>query len=129
MNMRKSIGALLLCLMIVALAGCGSGGGSATSAGNSLPSGSDTGSGGGATATATGVAKLSWNPPQSGAAIGFKVYYGTSPGTYSSSVNVGMTSSYTVNGLAPGTYYFVVTAVDSSGNESGYSNEASKTIS
>ncbi|HJV65773.1 MAG TPA: hypothetical protein VJ550_08570 [Geomonas sp.] len=40
-----------------------------------------------------------------------------------------MTSNYTVTGLETGTYYFTVTAVDSSGNESGYSNEARKTIS
>jgi hypothetical protein len=30
--------------------------------------------------------------------------------------------------LPPGTYYFVVTDVDASGQESGYSNEAMKTI-
>ena len=86
----------------------------------------------GATASAgstssTGVAKLSWNPALDGA-TGFKVYYGTSPRSYSTTINVGMVSTYSLTGLAPGTYYFTVTAYDASGNESGYSNEASKTI-
>ena len=82
--------------------------------------------------TPTGVAKLSWAAPTNADGTpftdiaGFKVYYGTSPGTYSSSINVGMTTSYSVNGLAPGTYYFTVTTCDSSGNESGFSNEAAK---
>jgi hypothetical protein len=35
-----------------------------------------------------------------------------------------MVSSYVVSGLASGTYYIAVTSYDSSGNESGYSNEA-----
>jgi hypothetical protein len=115
-------------LVIVFLAGCGSGGGSAASADNPATSGS-----GGGTVT-TGVAKLSWGAPTNAdgtpftGIAGFKIYYGTSPGTYSSSLNVGMTTSYSIEGLAPGTYYFTVTACDSSGNESSYSNEASKTI-
>jgi hypothetical protein len=33
-----------------------------------------------------------------------------------------------VSNLAPGTYYFVVTAIDAAGLESGYSNRAQKTI-
>ena len=37
-------------------------------------------------------------------------------------------SSYTVSNLAPATYYFVVTAVNSVGIESDVSNMASKTI-
>lgn len=115
-------------LFIVSLAGCGSGGGSASLAGNPGVSGS------GEVTTTTGVATLSWNSPANsdGATFksfaGFKVYYGTKPGTYSNSLYVGMTTSYSFNGLAPGTYYFAVTTCDSSGNESDFSNEASKTI-
>jgi len=37
-------------------------------------------------------------------------------------------ASYVIDSLLPGTYYFVVTATDTSGNESVYSNEASKSI-
>ena len=78
-------------------------------------------------AAGTGVAKLSWDSSQEGVA-GFVIYYGTSPGTYSYTINAGNVSTYTVSGLASGTYYFAVTAVDSSGAQSPYSNEASKTI-
>jgi hypothetical protein len=37
-------------------------------------------------------------------------------------------TAYTVTGLPTGTHYFAVTAFDTSGNESDYSNEVSKTI-
>src|SRR5262249_15995791 len=40
------------------------------------------------------------------------------------------TTNYTVTGLQNGTtYFFVITAYDSAGNESTYSNEVSKSIS
>jgi hypothetical protein len=133
MSMIKPLSALFLSfLVIISLAGCGSGGGSTPSAGNSLPSSSDGGSTGGTTSTggtaSTGVVKLSWDPPQAGV-TGINVHYGTSSGTYTSTINAGLASDYSVSGLASGTYYFVVTAYDSSGNESVYSNEVQAIIS
>ena len=84
-----------------------------------------------------GVATLNWIPPtttKDGSALndlaGYKLHYGTSPGSYSSTIviaNPGITT-YVVENLLPATYYFVVTAFDSSGIDSSYSNEASKTI-
>ncbi len=78
---------------------------------------------------------LSWNAPTTntdGTALtdlaGYKIYYGTASGNYTTTINVGNVTTYTINNLAPGTYYFAATAVNSAGNESGYSNEASKTI-
>lgn len=59
---------------------------------------------------------------------GYKVYVGNASGTYGPPINVGNQTTYTVTGLAPGTYYFAVTAYDSIGNESSYSNEVFKTI-
>ncbi len=83
-----------------------------------------------------GSATLSWTPPTTntdGTALtdlaGFKVYYGTASGSYTQVVNVGYVTTYTVNNLTSGTYYFAVTAYDTSGYESGYSNQVSKTIS
>ena len=70
---------------------------------------------------------LSWTA--SAGAATYNVYRGTSPGAESASpVATGVTSaSYTDSGLANGTtYYYTVTAVNSSGT-SGYSNEASAT--
>jgi hypothetical protein len=85
-----------------------------------------------------GSATLSWTPPTEntdGSALtnlaGFKIYYGTSEGNYTSTVdlnNPGL-SSYMVENLAGGnTYYFVMTAYDSNGNESAYSVVGSKSI-
>jgi hypothetical protein len=59
---------------------------------------------------------------------GYKLHYGASPDVYSTTVTLGNSTSYVLNNLAPGTYYFVVTAVNSAGIESTFSNEAWKTI-
>jgi len=60
---------------------------------------------------------------------GYRLYYGTSAGSYSQNVDVGNVISYSTDSLplAEDTlYYFVVTAYTSAG-ESGYSNEISWT--
>jgi len=61
---------------------------------------------------------------------GFIVYHGTEPGVYPHSVSLpSPTITSTVfEGLAIGTHYFVVTAYDTSDNESEYSGEVSKVI-
>ncbi len=86
---------------------------------------------------ATGSAVLSWLPPTQNSdgspltnLAGYKVYWGTSPGTYPNSVtlnNPGL-ATYVVANLVPGTYYFVMTAFNTIGAESLQSNPASKTI-
>jgi hypothetical protein len=75
---------------------------------------------------------LSWNAPTTNTdgtpltdLAGYKVHMGTSSGNYTTVVDIGNVTTYTVSNLAPGTYYFVVTAYDSSNIESGFSNEAS----
>ncbi|MBK7549801.1 MAG: fibronectin type III domain-containing protein [Rhodoferax sp.] len=62
---------------------------------------------------------------------GYRVYYGTSSGSYvqvrGAGLNAGPTATYTVTGLQSGQrYYFAVTAYDAAGNESTYSAEVSK---
>jgi len=59
---------------------------------------------------------------------GYKVYYGASPGEYSEVVDVGNVTSYTASKLPPGSHYFAVTAYNSVGDESEYSDEVSKTV-
>ena len=61
---------------------------------------------------------------------GYKVYYGTSSGSYTTPIEVGKdVTTYAVKTLSAGTtYYFTVTAYNEIGNESDYSNEVSKTI-
>jgi hypothetical protein len=83
-----------------------------------------------------GFATLSWDAPTTNAdgtpltdLAGYKVYYGTSSHTYSQNINIGNVTTYTIDNLTEGvTYYFATTAYDTAGNESEYSNEASKTI-
>jgi fibronectin type III domain protein len=60
----------------------------------------------------------------------FKVYWGTTQGTYSQSTKISSATArtYTVNGLTTGKWYFVVTALNSNGDESPYSNVWSKTV-
>ncbi|MEW5801617.1 MAG: Ig-like domain-containing protein [bacterium] len=67
---------------------------------------------------------LSWSPNSEPDLAGYKVYYGLETGTYSNFFDVGNTTTYTLHGLRAGvTYYFVVVAYDTAGNESAYSEE------
>ncbi|RMH35376.1 MAG: fibronectin type III domain-containing protein, partial [Nitrospirae bacterium] len=76
-----------------------------------------------------GSATLTWDPNTESDLAGYNVYQGTSSGIYGPPINVGNTTTYTVTGLQDGQqYFFAVTAYDTSGNESGPSNEVSKTI-
>jgi fibronectin type 3 domain-containing protein len=58
------------------------------------------------------------------------VYRGTVSGGPYTKVNAAVDSQPTFmdSGLASGTYYYVVTSVDSSGTESGFSNEVQVVI-
>jgi hypothetical protein len=88
-------------------------------------------------AVATGSAILSWTPPlqnTDGSSLtnlaGYRVYFGTAPGDYPNSIGItspGL-SSYVVEQLTAGTWYFVLTAVNSAGQESAFSNAGSKQI-
>ncbi len=76
-----------------------------------------------------GAADLSWNANTEPDLSGYKVYYGASSGNYGTPISVGNTTSHSLTNLSDGTYFFAVTAIDTSGNESGFSNEVSKTLS
>jgi len=78
-------------------------------------------------------AGLAWDAVTVPALSGYRVYFGTAPGTYLQSVgqgiSVGNATTYTITGLASGTrYYFAVTDFDTLGQESSYSNEVFKDI-
>ena len=73
---------------------------------------------------------LAWNPSGSSGIAGYRLYYGTSSGSYSNSRNIVGGTTTTVAGLAPGqTYYFVITSFNSAGLESLPSNQVSFTAS
>jgi chitodextrinase len=78
-------------------------------------------------------ATLAWDAVTAASLSGYRIYYGTAPGTYVQAighgVNVGNVTTFTVTGLSSGTrYYFAATAYDTSNNESAYSNEITKII-
>jgi hypothetical protein len=76
--------------------------------------------------------ELTWDPP--GGTLptelaGYRVYYGTSSRDYSNTIDVGSVTDYVVANLDAGsTYYFAVTTLGINGDESAYSNEASKSL-
>jgi hypothetical protein len=81
--------------------------------------------------TVAGTAGLAWNANIDIDLTGYKVYRGTASGTYGAPLTTlpKTTTSYTATGLQTGTtYFFVITAYDSAGNESIFSNEVSKSI-
>lgn len=83
------------------------------------------------TAPATSSATLSWNPNTDADLAGYKVYRSTTSGVYGAPVATlpSNVTSYQFTSLQAGfTYFFVVSAYDSAGNESGFSTEVSKSI-
>ncbi len=58
------------------------------------------------------------------------VYFGTSQGVYPNQIYIDSpgVSDYVVENLAPATYYFVATVINSAGIESGYSNEITRVV-
>jgi len=72
------------------------------------------------------IFRISWNDNIEEDLAGYKVHYGTRSGEYTYAIDVGNFTSVDIGEFIPGmTYYFVVTAYDTSGNESGPSKEVS----
>ena len=72
---------------------------------------------------------LKWDPNTDTEVTGAIVYYGNASRNYPYHTNLGNVTRATVNGLQAGlTYYFAVTATNSAGLESDYSNEVSASI-
>jgi hypothetical protein len=78
--------------------------------------------------TATSVT-LAWDHSSSSGIAGYRLYYGTSSGTYPNILDVGNATIATIPNLAAGqTYYFVVTDYDTAGLESAPSNQVSLAV-
>jgi hypothetical protein len=72
---------------------------------------------------------LAWDANNDPDLDGYKVYYGSSSGNYSNSIDVGNVLEHTISGLQEGvTYYFAAKAYDTNDNESGFSEEITYTI-
>lgn len=71
-------------------------------------------------------AALAWTQSSSPMVVTNGIYYGVASGVYTNRTLIAATTAYTVSNLVAGvTYFFAATALDSLGNESPYSNEAS----
>lgn len=71
---------------------------------------------------------LAWNRNPASDIAGYRLYYGTSSGTYTWLIDAGNTLAFTVLGLTAGqTYYFVATDYNTAGVESPRSNEVTYT--
>lgn len=117
--MKNCCRLLTVLLIVLFVASCGGGGG------------------GGAVAVPTGTASLAWTPPttnDNGTTLtdlaGFKVHYGTSSGLYTSTIVISSptATNYTATLPAGATYFFVITAYNTSGIESLPTNEGSKKL-
>lgn len=87
--------------------------------------------------TGSGWAKLSWVAPTENTdnslltdLAGFKIYYGTASGNYEKTIDIPNKdeTTYTLSGLSKETWYFVMTAYNTSGIESAYSIEVFKDV-
>jgi hypothetical protein len=98
-----------------------------------------TGSAGSAVAMASvdilGVATLRWQAPTQnvdGSALtglaGYRVYYGSISRSYTDQRSLAATATRIDVQLTAGTYYFAMTAIDTEGNESAYSNEVVRIV-
>ena len=70
--------------------------------------------------------QVNWNPNTEEDLAGYRLYVGTASGQYGEPVDVGNVTGHVME-ITPqhgATYYFALTAYDTSGNESGYSDEA-----
>ena len=88
--------------------------------------------------TVVGSATLQWTPPtenSDGSSLtnlaGYRVHYGRSPTQLSQTVEItnSSLSTYVVENLSSGTWYFAVVTVNTGGTTSVLSNVAAKTIS
>ncbi len=86
---------------------------------------------------ATGSASIHWVAPttnEDGSALhgvaGYYIYYGTDQNRLDHRIDIRdpKATTWTVNGLAPGTWYFAVAAVGNGGSVSAYSKIGSKTV-
>src|SRR5262245_55847390 len=133
MKCRRLVGPAIISALF--LAACGGGGSSATATGSPTPAPtpSPTPSPTPPPPAGNASASLAWTANTEGDLQGYRVYYGSSSGSYfqqtGGGVDAGQATQFVVNGLVAGqTYYFALSAYDSAGNESALSNEVSRVV-
>ncbi|OFZ55126.1 MAG: hypothetical protein A2428_13250 [Bdellovibrionales bacterium RIFOXYC1_FULL_54_43] len=86
------------------------------------------------TADQRGTVTLNWDAPLTNTddtplndLTNYRIRYGLISGVYSTSIDIGLATTYTIGNLSRGkNYYFVVSSINSSGEESDLSNEVAK---
>jgi len=127
-----SVGQSLTFSVVFSPAAAGTDNGNVTVASNASGSPATIVLSGTGVAAATHTVALNWTASASGGVVGYNIYRSTTNGSGYSRINsapvggVNYTDSSTLTSGA--TYYYVTTAIDSSGNESSYSNQASASI-
>lgn len=125
-------------LAVSQLIACVDEGNNASTTSGSMPVGGGTTQSSSLSTTQSSSLSLSWvapatradgNPISLADIDGYKVYFGTSTGNYTGSVDItdGSQNSVTVTGLSGGTYHVAMTTYDNNGLESIYSPEIIKT--
>ncbi len=124
--------------LILMIAGCGGGGSGGSEGSGSTSTVSDSTGTDDTGTNLTGTASLTWDAPSTNAdgtiltdLAGYKIYYGTESGNYTEVRNVENVTTVPIDELPDiqsGIWYFAVTAYDTSGNESDYSNEVNTEI-
>ena len=76
-----------------------------------------------------GEVTLAWNANTESNLAGYRLLYGTTPGTYPNTIDAGNATTVTATGLNTGTvYYFAVVAYNSAGQTSAASSAVSHTV-
>jgi hypothetical protein len=133
---------LVALLLAAVLSGCGGASGSSGAtpiAAGSQNGGITTNNGGtsGSTGGSTGSATLSWRAPDTntdGTALtnlaGYYIHYGTHRGNLDQLIKIATVglSTYVIDNLASGTYYFAISSYSTAGVESTLSASVSKKI-
>lgn len=75
-------------------------------------------------------ALVQWNANTEPDLVGYRLYYGLFPGSYSGFIDVGNVTSTTLEAQfnSDGRWYFAISAYDTSNNESALSSAVSKRI-
>ena len=116
---RTLLGLVMFAAVGVVLGGCTGGGG-----GDSAPPAAQA-------PDAMASVTFQWDPVAVPDLAGYKLYRSTTSGTYGSPIATlsASTTTYQMTNLTKGvTYFFAVSAYDTNGNESPFSNEQSRTI-
>jgi hypothetical protein len=71
---------------------------------------------------------IAWDPSADTSVTGYIVMYGPRSGTYTSQIDVGNRTQFTLLGIPAGLYYFVVKSYNASQMQSAASNEVSTTV-